>query len=305
MQVTQSNLTNLFKGFKTTYLESYQAAKAVWDQIAMRVPSMAKSETYHWLGAIPGMRELVGSVVIQNVTSHNFSILNKEWENTIAVKQLDIETDSYGIYSPLFSTMGLVSKQHPDDLVAKLLVEGFTLTDYTGSAFFGTAKKRTAEDAGFTNSTNKKFSQTNYRAARTSLMGRKNAQGRSMKLGQKLLLVVTPTDEPAAREILVAERSANGATNIDRNTAELLVLPELENYTANAADKPWFLLETGLPVRAIILQSVKDPVLTALDRLDSDTVFHEHEFRYQAYGIYNVGYGLPELAYGSSGTNAA
>lgn len=305
MQINQTTLANLFKGFRTQYLEAYQAAMPVWDRIAMLIPSAAKSETYHWLGALPGMRELIGAAVVQNLTAHDYTIRAKEWESTIGVKQIDIETDSYGIYGPMFSTMGLVARQHPDELIAQLLVQGFTLTDYTGSPFFANNKKREAGDKGFTNSTNKKFSQANYRAARTSLMERKNAKGRSMKIGTKLLLVVTPTDEPAAREVLVAERTANGATNIDRGTADILVLPELENYTNNPADKPWFLLEVGLPVRPLILQQVKAPVLTALDRLDSDIVFHEHEFRYQSYGIYNAGYGLSDLAYGSSGTNAA
>ena len=305
MQINQSTLSNLFKGFRTMFVESFQATKAVWDQIAMTVPSSAKTEVYSWLGAIPGMRELVGAAVIKNLKAHQFSITNKEWESTLAVKQLDIETDVYGIYSPLFATMGVVARQHPDELMASLLVNGFTALDYTGSAFFSAAKKRTDDDAGFTNNTTKKFSQANYRTGRTSLLGRKNAEGRAMKIGTKLILVVCPSDEPAAREVLVAERSANGATNIDRGTAELLVLPELENYTAQATDKPWFLLEVGLPVRPLIFQKVKDVSLTALDRLDSDTVFHEHEFRYQAYGIYNAGYGLSELAYGSSGTAAA
>lgn len=305
MVINSSNLALLFKGFRTLYIEGMQATETLWQKIAMEVPSKAKSEIYAWLGALPGMRELVGAVVIQNLTTHDYTIKNKEWESTFPIKQLDIETDQYGVYNPVFSSMGVAAAQHPDDLVASLLVNGFSQKDYTGSNFFGTAKKRTAKDKGFTNSTDKKLSQTNYRAARTHLMGMKNAEGRSMKLGRKLVLVVTPTDEPLAREILLAERSANGATNIDRNTADILVLPELENYTAQATDKPWFLLETGLPVKSIIMQFVKKPQLSALDDMSSDTVFHEHEFRYQAYGIYNAGYGLPELAYGSSGTAAA
>lgn len=305
MQINQSTLANLFRGFKVLFSEAFQATKTVYERITMIVPSSAKTEVYSWLGAFPGMRELVGAVVVTNLKAHQFSITNKEFESTIGVKQLDIETDSYGIYNPILATMGVVAKQHPDDLIASLLVNGFIGLDYTGSAFFAANKKRTDADKGFTNSTNKKLSAANYRTGRTNIMGRRNAEGRSMKLGAKLILVVCPSDEPLAREILVAERSANGATNIDAGTAELLVLPELENYTANAADKPWFLLDVGLPIKPLILQQVKQPTLTALDKLDSDTVFHEHEFRYQAYGIYNAGYGLSDLAYGSSGTAAA
>jgi phage major head subunit gpT-like protein len=305
MQINEANLRELFKGFQTAYLQEYQSGTPQWQQIAMRVPSMSKEEVIHWLGAIPGMRELVGEVVIKNLVSHEYTIPNKEWEDTIGVKQFDIETDRYGIYTPLFAEMGRVARQHPDDLLAQLLVAGFSTKCYTGKNFFDANHEPQKGKVKFSNTTNKKYSTANFSVARTNIRARRNAQGRAMGLGRKLLLVICPSDEDAARETLVADKAANGATNIYKGAADIMVMPELESYTAQDTDKPWFLLETGLAVRPLIVQVNKEPVLASLTNPNSDHVFKKHEFLYQAYGRYNVGYGLPELAYGSSGTAAA
>ena len=65
-----------------------------------------------------------------------------------------------------------------------------------------------------------------YKAAREALMGMKGDHGRPLGLTPNLL-VVPPTLEGQALELLNAERDAAGATNVYRNTAELLVVPWL------------------------------------------------------------------------------
>lgn len=65
-----------------------------------------------------------------------------------------------------------------------------------------------------------------YAAARAAMLGRKGDYGRPLGVMPNLL-VVPPSLEGAAREILMNERDASGATNEWRNTAELLVVPWL------------------------------------------------------------------------------
>ena len=67
---------------------------------------------------------------------------------------------------------------------------------------------------------------TNYQAARAAMMSFKGDNGKPLNVMPNLL-VVPPSLEGAAKEILEAERLANGATNTYRNTAELLVVPYL------------------------------------------------------------------------------
>lgn len=70
------------------------------------------------------------------------------------------------------------------------------------------------------------LSAANYASVRESMMSLKNSEGIPMNITPNLL-VVPPSLETAAKEILVNERDANGATNTHRNTAELLVCPWL------------------------------------------------------------------------------
>ncbi len=62
----------------------------------------------------------------------------------------------------------------------------------------------------------------NYAAARAAMIGARGHRGRKLNLRPKLL-VVSASNEGAAREILMNERDANGATNKWRNTADLHV----------------------------------------------------------------------------------
>lgn len=63
---------------------------------------------------------------------------------------------------------------------------------------------------------------TNYAAARSAMMALKGDAGRPLGI-KPTHLVVPPALEGAALELLNAERNAAGATNVWRNTAQLLV----------------------------------------------------------------------------------
>ncbi|MGC9368705.1 MAG: Mu-like prophage major head subunit gpT family protein [Paracoccaceae bacterium] len=65
-----------------------------------------------------------------------------------------------------------------------------------------------------------------YKTARAALTGMKGDHGRPLGIKPNLL-VVGPTLEGEAMEILNAERDAAGATNVWKGTAELLVVPWL------------------------------------------------------------------------------
>lgn len=311
MQINQATLAALFKGYRVQYMEAYQAAKPFWDQIAMRTTSTSAEELYHWLGAVPGMRKLIGEIEIRNLSANKYAISNDEWEDTVAVKQADIERDNYGIYNPLMQSLGAAARQHPDELVANLLINGFATEDYTGSNFFDVNKVQDGDEKGtkFSNKATAKLGPTSFAAARQSIKSVKNAKGRPMGLGVKLLLVVPPALESQGRQILQADfiqqtaanadaKAVAAVSNVNKGTAELVVWPQLAGN-----DNAWFLLEVGMPIKPLIVQFEKEPSLTALTNPDSDHVFKKHEFLYQAYGRYQAGYGLSQLAYGSTGAD--
>ena len=76
--------------------------------------------------------------------------------------------------------------------------------------------------------------------------------------------------------------------------------------TDGGAGQPWFLMCTKRPIKPIIYQERKAPNFVAKDKETDDNVFDRKEFVYGVDIRCNVGYGLPQLAWGSKQTlNAA
>lgn len=138
MLIDDANLSLVAKGFKTVYNTAFDSTVSHKDTIAMTVSSQSSEENYGWLGQFPALREWVGDRQIKALASHGFAIKNRKYEATIKVKRDDLEDDKYGIYKPMFSEMGRVAKQHPDEEIFKLLKNGFSTNGYDGQFFFDT-----------------------------------------------------------------------------------------------------------------------------------------------------------------------
>lgn len=301
MIITTEALEAINKGFKSLFLEAYHGGTSPKvDVFAMLSTSSSEEEIYGWLGALPGLRELVDEIQIANLVEHAYGIKNKEWERTIAVKRTKIERDNLGVYSPLFTAMGLAARAHPDQLLADALLNGFDRKCYTGKNFFDSNHEPVKGKVKFSNVGTKKLSAANFETARENIKSRLNPEGEPMDLGLDLRLVVSPKNESLGRQIIIADSLAGGGTNVNKGTATLEVWPRL------AADpEAWFLLDVGHPVKPFINQVEVETEFTSIDNPRDHHVFVKKEFLHQAYRRGNLGYGLPELAYGSDGTTAA
>lgn len=138
MIINQSNLSILYTAFTTSFNQGLGMAEPMQERIATRVPSGTRESKYGWLGKVPGFREWLGDRVIQNAQAHDYSIVNKSYENTLGVERDDIEDDQFGIYAPLFTAMGEATAAHPSELVFALLASGFATACYDGQFFFDT-----------------------------------------------------------------------------------------------------------------------------------------------------------------------
>lgn len=72
--------------------------------------------------------------------------------------------------------------------------------------------------------------------------------------------------------------------------------------TDGGAGTPWFLMCTNRPLKPIVYQERKAPNFVAKDRETDDNVFDRNEFVYGVDMRCNVGFGLPQLAWGSKQT---
>lgn len=297
MLVNQQALQGIYTSFRTIYGKAFDEAKPLWELIATKITSEAGEESYKWLGQIPRMREWIGDRQIQNLSAYDYTIKNKDFELTVAVNRNDISDDRIGIYAPMVQNIGRSAATFPDDLVFALLKEGFTSKCYDGKPFFSDSHV-VGKDKGKTTVSNKgtaKLTATSYGAARSSMMSLTDDAGKSLKIVPNLL-VVPPSLEAQAREILIADQ-VNGTTNIYKGTAEPLVVPDLAG-----ADSSWFLLCTVMALKPLIYQEREAPKFQSFDRPDDANVFMKKQFIYGADARANGGYAFWQMAYGSDGS---
>ncbi len=297
MIINRQNLANLTTGFSAVFQNAFiGGAPADWNQVAMLAPSTTSREQYAWLGAVTRFREWLGDRVVQNLSTSDYTIKNRSYEDTVGVDRDHIEDDTFGVYTPLIAQLGDDARTHPDELVFSLFPAGFTTNCYDGQYFFdtdhpvlladgssasvsnfgggaGTAwylldtnrqikpfifqKRRdykfvpmTREDdeevftrkqfrygvdarvaAGYglwqlAYASKQTLDATTYAAARAAMGSLKGDNGKPLGI-RPSLLVVPPSLEMTALQILQAEKNAAGADNVMRGTAKLLVTPWL------------------------------------------------------------------------------
>lgn len=296
MLVNAETVALAFKGFKTIYSEAFTAMEPDWPKIAMEVPSGSASETYGWIGQFPGMREWLGPRVVKNLSATGFTIENKLFESTVAVKRTDIEDDKLGLFKPVFAEMGGNAKRHPEELIFNLLKGGFAANGFDGQYFFDTDHPFIDADGNTSSVANTdggagtpwflldtsravkpviwqprtpyEFQQitaandehvvmndqyvygvraranagyglwqlawgskqtlnaANFAAARAAMAGFRGDGGKILGI-KPTVLVVPPTLEEAALNLVKAATGAAGATNPWAGTAELIVTPYL------------------------------------------------------------------------------
>lgn len=292
MLINPSNLAGINTAFTTAFNERLTGAETSWGRIAMRVPSSTRSNSYPRLQDLPGMREWLGDRVVNRLGVDGFHVVNRKFENTVAVSRDDIEDDQYGIYAPMMADMGQTAAELPDELVWPQLASGFDTNGHDGQYFFDTdhpvedadgveqsvsnsgggsgtawylidvtrmikpvifqdrtppeitpktaltddnvfhqdefvwgARRRCATAFGawqLAYGSKQTLDAANYQTARAAMRAMTGHRGRKLNL-RPTLLIVPPSLEGAARELLEAERDNQGATNVWRGTAELHV----------------------------------------------------------------------------------
>lgn len=315
MIITAESLKAANKGFRKLYDGGLASAGTPRiETYAFRAPSQSKDETYGWLGAMPGMRKLVGEVNIRNLVDHGFAVANEEFETTIAVKRKDIERDALGIYNGFFAAMGASARRHPDKLLAEALVGGFTKTCYTGKTFFAANHEPQKGKVKFTNLGTKKLSAANYSAALAALKSFRDAEGEPINDNPQITLIVSPKNEELGKQILEADFIQSTATNKagSENIGTTAIsnmrkgTAKLESWNRLSANEDmWFLVDLGAVVKPFVYQVEIETEFQALTDPNSERALILKEHLYQAYGRYAVAALVPELCWGSTGAEAA
>lgn len=299
-KVNHATINAMFQSFNTLFNKGFETTETFWEKVAMLVPSSGAQENYGWLGNMPALRQWIGERAIKKLIKKSYSIENLDFEASVAILRKEIEDDAYGVYSPVFQTMGESAAQWPDKLIFELIVKGFTDKCYDDQPFFsknhiiGTGNDRPK----VSNMSNKPLSLESYKEARAAMMSFKNDELEPLGVVPNLL-VVPPALEDKGKAIVESEFIAiDGVTqtNTYKGTAELLVVPRLAGH-----DTKWFLLDTRKAIKPLIFQSRKEPEFAAITDPNSEHVFKNNSFLYGVDARGNVGFSFWQLAFGSTG----
>lgn len=300
MIVNSSALQAAGRSFRALFKEQQAALGKIavlYTMLAMLVPSTAISEDYAWLGELPQMREWLGDRVVHGLKAHGYSIRKKDWELTIGVARDDIQFDRLGLVTPRIKELARQGEVHYDQMVFALLASGFETPCYDDQYFFDTDHPVEVRPGVLESKSNKGtavLSATSYGTAYDAMLSQTGEMGKPLGV-MPTHLVVAPQNRSMGKTILEADRIGD-ATNIHKGSATLIVAPWLAAHPTK-----WFLMDLSREIKPVILQVVKAPEFVALDRPDDENAFKRKEFLYGIDGQDNVGFGLWQLAWGSTG----
>lgn len=109
-----------------------------FSRVATIVPSSTKENVYPMIGQWPKFREWIGDRSIKKLEANQYRLANRKFENTVEVSIEDLEDDNLGLYPAAFQTAGDSAVSLPNELVADVIVDGFTTgRSYDDAVFFG------------------------------------------------------------------------------------------------------------------------------------------------------------------------
>src|SRR5258708_3914754 len=140
MEISAANLTALFTGFDVVFQRGFEKPPAYYEQITSVVRSASWKTACAWCGRTTKFGEWLGDRVVQALETHAYTIVNKNFEDTVAIDRNDIEDDTYGAYEPVIEQLGWDTKVHPDMLLFAMIKDAIAnpnnVVGFDGVPFF-------------------------------------------------------------------------------------------------------------------------------------------------------------------------
>lgn len=276
-----------------------KATTPFYPTICSHVPSDGADEEYGMLGSVPGIREWLGDRKFNTLRAAKFTIENKHWESSVAVKKTHIHDDRMGIYGPIIENLATRAVRHPDKLVlSDLVVNATSQTCLDGQYFFDTDHAWGDSGTQDNDKTDAIVDKDDPTVAEfkdclntmlNAMLGYKDDQGELLHddaiLGagneMKLVCLVPLKYRQVAIEATTAGiRIGGGDTNVVIVNADVVASAHL---TGDYFD----LYRVDTPVKPYIFQA-REPLARRTKGLD-DIEFKDVKFMTEA--RYNVGYG--------------
>lgn len=296
MEITPSVLRAMRADFNRQFMGAYGTTPTFYPELCTSIPSTTAQNNYGWMADLPGMREWLGERVFHNLVTHSYVLENKEWELSFSVARKDIADDNLGQYGEISAAHGEAARKHPDELFTDVLKNGHQRVCFDGQYFFDTDHPVAPKDASkgtYSNyeASGRALNAANFNIVRAKMRAFKGDSGRNLNVVPDLL-VIPPALESTAEEILLADRNANGSTNVNKGKARIMVINELDGQ-----DTTWYLFATQRRIKPFVFQPREALKFYAKVNLTDDNVVYEKKFDFMADARYNMGYTLPFLGY--------
>lgn len=282
------------------------------DLIGFKVDSDQESETYKWLGQIPGLREFVGGRQAKGFTENGITVENIEFEATLEVFVKELERDKTGQIMVRVNEMARRAGTHWATLVSTLINNGAASVCYDGQYFFDTDHK---EGKNVTNQSNlltvdiSELAVTNHGTISAPSVGEareaitqaiaaqlafKDNENEPMNEDARSFVVMAPTNG-----IWTACRAAVGLPMVDSGEANVLVaMQNMDGYNVSVVMNPrltftdsFCVFRTDAFVKPFILQEEVPLEMSAIAE-GSELEFKEKKHWYGAYTRRNAAYGM-------------
>lgn len=273
----QNALDGLFEEFEEVRIEALDQTDSnpAMNAVMMREDTNQKTTTWAWFELFPEMKQWVGERKTTSGEARSFSVETDLYENSIEVDKEDVDDDQLGMYRRQINARTSAYTRKRRSQVFDILENANTASDpytsYDGAALISDNHSRPF-GADQSNKTSNGLTKANIDTAYKDMMQLEDDNGERIGIRPDTL-IVGPQLRSTAKDILEKELDNGGETNRLAGSLDLIVTPYL---TTNN----WFLLDTTIPLKPIIVmdkirltsQSITDP--------DSEYVIMNHAYFY-------------------------
>lgn len=281
-------LANAVTRLKTDFIEAFLAAEATYLDAMLFSTSGNASEKYGWLGQSPQMREWKDERIPAGLSDWDYTILNKRFENSLAVDLPTLERDQTGAIRVRIQDLAGKAREYPHSLLSALRTGGTSGLCYDGQAFFANAhvegSSGSQDNLLAQTGTTVANVKTDFNLATAAMEGFKDDRGVA-PIGAQFVYVVVcgPSMKWIMKEAFEQVILTAGGNNIYAGLAKV----EIDRaITGNG----WVLENRAGKMRGYILQEEKAVTLTNTDPT-SDEAFMRGKVMFGTEWRGNAGYG--------------
>jgi phage major head subunit gpT-like protein len=282
--------------FNRAYMDAEATAMA--NVIATRIETTLPTQNYDWWGQLPTLREWTDERTFRSMTRYRYTISDRVYEASIQVERRALEDDQLDALWTKVRDLGQQAVRDVDRMLVEFLLAGFNTVGPDGQYFFDIDHAESGSTQS--NVTSGSLSASALRTAITTMMSFRGDANRPLGITPTHLLV-GPSQFLTARELVespvVVATSGTNYANVLAGIVQVLVTPYIPG-------NQWFLLDLSRPIKPLILQvrsDVPDEVVIHSDPSNSPIVFMQDIVAVGVRKRFGIGYGLWQLAYGSSG----